>query len=179
MFRGSRAPWSRYEDRCDGAGSEADGTTPPVHSGPRIRCWGLWFFGGTSALVRLRSSGLRKIQARRPPGRFCPAIRMKIQSSFWAVRVRLMLAAFHIGVDGPLSSPSMAARAAAEGGGGFFLPLDGGGFVLASGADLRGSRQIAKLRYLSRKRMAIVPSNHHSTFTVPPRSPAVIEPCAI
>jgi len=33
MFRGSRAPWSRSEDRCDGAGSEADGAKPPVKPG--------------------------------------------------------------------------------------------------------------------------------------------------
>src|SRR4051794_14386795 len=33
MFRGSRAPWSRSEDRCDGAGSEADGAKPPVKTG--------------------------------------------------------------------------------------------------------------------------------------------------
>jgi hypothetical protein len=31
MFRGSRAPWGRSEDRCDGAGSEADGTKPSVN----------------------------------------------------------------------------------------------------------------------------------------------------
>jgi hypothetical protein len=31
MFRGSRAPWGRFEDRCDGAGSEADGTKPSVN----------------------------------------------------------------------------------------------------------------------------------------------------
>jgi hypothetical protein len=31
MFRGSRAPWGRFEDRCDGAGSEADGAEPSVN----------------------------------------------------------------------------------------------------------------------------------------------------
>jgi hypothetical protein len=31
MFRGSRAPWGRFEVRCDGAGSEADGTKPSVN----------------------------------------------------------------------------------------------------------------------------------------------------
>jgi hypothetical protein len=76
MFRGSRAPWSRSEDRCDGAGSEADGAKPPVKPGPMLPVLGVLVFGGSTALVELRSSGLRIDPARRWLGRFCPAYRM-------------------------------------------------------------------------------------------------------
>ena len=44
MFRGSRAPWSRSEDRCDGAGSEADGAIPPVKPGPMLPVLGVLVF---------------------------------------------------------------------------------------------------------------------------------------
>jgi hypothetical protein len=59
MFRGSRAPWGRSEDRCDGAGSEADGTKPPVKPGPMMPVLGVLVFKNRSALVELWSSGLR------------------------------------------------------------------------------------------------------------------------
>src|ERR1700753_595853 len=76
MFRGSRAPWSRSEDRCDGAGSEADGAKPPVKPGPVLPVLGVLVFGGDSALVNLPSRGLRMNQARSWPGRFCLAYRL-------------------------------------------------------------------------------------------------------
>ena len=41
MFRGSRAPWGRSEDRCDGAGSEADGAKPPVKPGHKMPVLGV------------------------------------------------------------------------------------------------------------------------------------------
>ncbi|SPE39406.1 hypothetical protein SBA3_320025 [Candidatus Sulfopaludibacter sp. SbA3] len=71
MFRGSCAPWGRSEDRCDGAGSEAEGTIPPVKPGHKMLVLGV--FNGRSALVKPTSSGLRMNRARRSPGRFCPA----------------------------------------------------------------------------------------------------------
>jgi hypothetical protein len=74
MFRGSRAPWGRSEDRCDGAGSEADGAKPPVKPGPKMPVLGVLVFVGGSALVKPPSSGLRIHKARRSPGRFCPAL---------------------------------------------------------------------------------------------------------
>jgi hypothetical protein len=76
MFWGSRAPWSRSEDRCDGAGSEADGAKPPVKPGPMLPVLGVLVLGGKSAWVKLPSSGLRIDRARSWPGRFCPAYRM-------------------------------------------------------------------------------------------------------
>jgi hypothetical protein len=44
MFRGSRAPWGRSEDRCDGAGSEADGAKPPVKPGHKLPVLGVLVF---------------------------------------------------------------------------------------------------------------------------------------
>src|SRR6266404_914327 len=76
MFRGSRAPWGRSEDRCDGAGSEADGTKPPVKPGPMMPVLGVLVFRDRSALVKLLSSGLLINKARRSPGGFCPALLM-------------------------------------------------------------------------------------------------------
>jgi|HubBroStandDraft_3_1064219.scaffolds.fasta_scaffold481610_1 hypothetical protein len=76
MFLGSRAPWGRSEDRCDGDGSEADGAKPPVKPGPMLPVLGVLVFLDTSALVIPPSSGLRINQARRWPGRFCPAYRI-------------------------------------------------------------------------------------------------------
>ena len=73
MFRGSRAPWGRSEDRCDGAGSEAAGAKPPVKPGPMLRVLGVLVFPNRSALVKLLSSGVRIHTARRSPGDFCPA----------------------------------------------------------------------------------------------------------
>jgi hypothetical protein len=73
MFRGSRAPWGRSEDRCDGAGSEADGTKPPVKPGHQMPVLGVLVFRNGSALVELPSSGLRIEEMRRSPGCFCPA----------------------------------------------------------------------------------------------------------
>jgi len=73
MFRGSRAPWSRSEDRCDGAGSEADGAKPPVKPGPMLPVLGVLVFLNRSALVKLLSSGLGIHTARRAPGDFGPA----------------------------------------------------------------------------------------------------------
>jgi hypothetical protein len=65
MFRGSRAPWGRSEDRCDGDGSEADGAKPPVKPGPKLPVLGVLVFLNKSALVNPPSSGLRINQARR------------------------------------------------------------------------------------------------------------------
>src|SRR5258708_18647755 len=96
MFRGSRAPRGRSEDRCDGAGSEADGTKPPVKPGPMLPVLGVLVFGNRSALVKLPSSGLRIDKARRSPGRFCPAFRIQ-SSRVSVVRVRSICAAFHTG----------------------------------------------------------------------------------
>jgi hypothetical protein len=59
MFWGSRAPWGRSEDRCDGAGSEADGAKPPVKPGHKLPVLGVLVFVGRSALVKPLSSGLR------------------------------------------------------------------------------------------------------------------------
>jgi hypothetical protein len=44
MFLGSRAPWGRSEDRCDGDGSEADGANPPVKPGPMLPVPGVLVF---------------------------------------------------------------------------------------------------------------------------------------
>jgi len=71
MFRGGRAPGSRSEDRCDGAGSEADGAKPPVKPGPMPVLGVLVYL--ESAWVKLPSSGLWIEEARRPPGCICPA----------------------------------------------------------------------------------------------------------
>jgi hypothetical protein len=76
MFLGSRAPWGRSEDRCDGDGSEADGAKPPVKPGPMLPVLGVLVFPNPSALVIPPSSGLRINQARRWPGRSCPAYRI-------------------------------------------------------------------------------------------------------
>src|SRR5690242_2694508 len=76
MFWGSRAPRGRSEDRCDGAGSEADGARPPVKPGPMLPVLGVLVFKDRSALVKPPSSGLRINQARSSPGRFCPALRL-------------------------------------------------------------------------------------------------------
>jgi hypothetical protein len=59
MFRGSRAPWSRSEDRCDGAGSEADGANPPVKPGPMLPVLEGLVFRKEAAVVKFRSSGFR------------------------------------------------------------------------------------------------------------------------
>ena len=72
MFWGSRASWGRSEDRCDGAGSEADGASPPVKPGHKMPVLGVLVFVDRSALVKPPSSGLRINKARRSPGRFCP-----------------------------------------------------------------------------------------------------------
>jgi len=96
MFGGSRAPWGRSEDRCDGAGSEADGAKPPVKPGPMLPVLGVLVLGNRSALVKLPSSGFRIDKARRSPGRFCPALRT-YSSSLSEVRVRSIWAAFHKG----------------------------------------------------------------------------------
>src|SRR5437870_13827968 len=72
MFRGSRAPRGRSEDRCDGAGSEAEGAKPPVKPGPMLPVLGVLVFLSRSALVKLPSSGFRIDKARRRPGGFCP-----------------------------------------------------------------------------------------------------------
>lgn len=74
MFRGSRAPRSRSEDRCDGANFEADGAIPPVK--PGLPVLGVLVFQGEPALMKFPSSGLRIHQARRWPGCFCPAYKM-------------------------------------------------------------------------------------------------------
>lgn len=79
MFRGGRALWGRSEDRCDGAGSEADGAKPPVKPGPMMPVLGVLVFLGSSALVKPSSSGLRIDKARRPSGGFCPAFLI----AFW------------------------------------------------------------------------------------------------
>jgi hypothetical protein len=59
MFRGSRAPRSRSEDRCDGVGSEADGAKPPVKPGLQLPVLGVLVFLDHSALVKPPSSGVR------------------------------------------------------------------------------------------------------------------------
>ena len=76
MFWGSRAPWSRSEDRCDGAGSEADGADPPVKPGAMLPVLGGLVLEATTASVELSSSGLRIQEARRWPGRSCLAYRI-------------------------------------------------------------------------------------------------------
>jgi hypothetical protein len=80
MFRGSRAPWSRSEDRCDGANSEADGTIPPVKPGPMLPVLGVLVFQGEAALVKLPSSGLRIQEARSWPGGSCPVYKVGFRS---------------------------------------------------------------------------------------------------
>jgi hypothetical protein len=68
MFRGSRAPWGRSEDRCDGAGSEADGAKPPVKPGHKMPVLGVLVFVGRCALVKPPSGGLRIYKAREIAG---------------------------------------------------------------------------------------------------------------
>src|ERR1035437_7822193 len=81
MFWGSRAPWGRSEDRCDGAGSEADGARPPVKPGHKMPVLGVLVFVDRSALVKPPSSGLRINKARRSPGRFCPALQLPLAAA--------------------------------------------------------------------------------------------------
>src|SRR5450432_1382446 len=76
MFRGSRAPWGRSEDRCEGVNSEADGAIPPVKPGPMLPVLGVLVFQGETALVKLPSGGLRIHQARSWSGRFCPTYKI-------------------------------------------------------------------------------------------------------
>ena len=78
MFRGGRAPWGRSEDRCDGAGSEADGAKPPVKPGHKLPVLGVLVFLKPAALVKPPSSGLRINKTRRSPGRSCPAFLMEL-----------------------------------------------------------------------------------------------------
>src|SRR6476646_873940 len=78
MFWGSRAPWGRSEDRCDGAGSEADGAKPPVKPGHKMPVLGVLVFLKPTALVKPPSSGLRINKTRRPPGRSCPAVLIEL-----------------------------------------------------------------------------------------------------
>ena len=47
----------------------------PSQTGPDVARSGGFGFSGSSALVKLPSSGLRIDKARRSPGRFCPAFR--------------------------------------------------------------------------------------------------------
>jgi len=111
MFRGSRAPWGRSEDRCDGAGSEADGTKPPVKPGPMLPVLGVLVFRGRSALVKPPSSGLRINKARRSPGWFCPAFLMEFldQSSTSGAGARSFMA-FHNGGEGFFKNVRMLSR---------------------------------------------------------------------
>jgi len=111
MFRGSRAPWGRSEDCCDGAGSEADGAKPPVKPGPMLPVLGVLVLADRSALVKSQSSGLRIDKARRSPGCFCPAFLIELldQSSTSAVRVRSCMA-FHSGTDGFFKNVRMLSR---------------------------------------------------------------------
>src|SRR5262249_59227929 len=99
MSGGRRAPRGRSEDGCDGAGSEADGTIPPVKPGPILPVLGVLVFRKRSALVKLRSSGLRINKARSSPGGFSPAFLMPFldQSRVSRVRVRSILAACQTG----------------------------------------------------------------------------------
>ncbi len=111
MFRGSRAPWGRSEDRCDGAGSEADGAKPPVKPGPMLPVLGVLVFTNRSALVKPLSSGLRIYKARRSPGCFCPAFLMEFldQSSTSGVGGRSWMA-FHNGGEGFFRNVPMLSR---------------------------------------------------------------------
>jgi hypothetical protein len=61
MFRGSRAPRGRSEDRCDRAGSEADGAKHPIKPGHKLPTLGVWVFPDESPLVNPPSSGLGTI----------------------------------------------------------------------------------------------------------------------
>jgi hypothetical protein len=120
MLRRSRALWGRSEDRCDGAGSEADGAKPPVKPGQKMPVLGVLVFRNRSALVKPPSSGFRINKARRSPGRFCPAFLFGFYSSSLSeVRVRSIWLAFHRGGPGRCSNPFMEARMAAEGFGGW------------------------------------------------------------
>src|ERR1035438_9653322 len=75
MFWGSRAPWGRSEDRCDGAGSEADGAKPPVKPGHEMPVLGVLVFVGRSALVKPPSSHLQvPLEIRGELFRFRPAL---------------------------------------------------------------------------------------------------------
>ena len=111
MSRGSRAPWGRSEDRCDGAGSEADGTIPPVKPGSMLPVLGVLVFIDRSALVKSRSSGLRIHKARRSPDCFCPAFLIELfdQSSTSRVRERSAIA-FQIGAAGFFKNVRMLSR---------------------------------------------------------------------
>src|SRR6266852_1235414 len=104
MFRGSRATRGRSEDRCDGAGSEADGAKPPVKPGPMLPVLGVLVFPDTSAWVEFRSSGLRIMEARGSTGGLCPAFLFCFQSSWSEVRVRSIWAATQVGKLGFLKS---------------------------------------------------------------------------
>ena len=94
MFWGSRAPWSRSEDRCDEANSEADGAIPPVKPGPMLPVLGVLVFPSDTALVKLPSSGLRIHPARSCPGCLCPDYKMgfrPVTKGDWGIADRAAL----------------------------------------------------------------------------------------
>src|SRR6185295_11712290 len=67
MFWGSRAPWGRSEDRCDGAGSEADGAKPPVKPGHKLPVLGvlvLWKICFGEAPEQRSSDILKRVDRR-------------------------------------------------------------------------------------------------------------------
>ena len=172
MFRGSRAPWGRSEDRCDGAGSEADGAIPPVKPGHKLPVLGVLVFQDATALVKPPSSGLRINKARRPPGRFCPAFLIELLTyPIWP--------AIHTGR--PLRRSIWPKRCACDFLGAAGLAADfatGFATVLVAVFDVAGEHSLSSSIF-SRKRAANDPSSLLSTLTLAPRSPATTPPRAI
>src|SRR5436305_2617564 len=150
MFWGSRAPRVRFEDRCDGAGSEADGAKPPVKPGHKLPVLGVLVFVDRSALVKPWSSGLRINKTRRSPGRFCPAFLIELL-------IYPIWPAIHTG--SPLRRLMLPRRSAADTLGAFGARGDGGALTFALGCTVHSLTS----KYLSRNRTAMVPSNLHST----------------
>src|SRR5229473_2669251 len=77
MFRGSRAPRGRFEDRCDGAGSEADGAKPPVKPGPVLPVLGVLVLEASLFWCRFCPAYLGEVFRRRS---FLPKWKFFIQS---------------------------------------------------------------------------------------------------
>ena len=162
MFWGSRAPWGRSEDRCDGAGSEADGTKPPVKPGPMLPVLGVLVFEDRSALVKLLSSGLRINRAGRPPGRFGPAFLMDCS-------IYPIWPAIH---TGKLFRKSICpSRSAADFFGALLLRAAGAALTRRFGA---AGEHASTGNGLPRKLAANEPSSRRSTRRLDPRRPATI-----
>src|SRR5712692_4194050 len=170
MFRGSRAPWGRSEDRCDGAGSEADGAKPPVKPGHKMPVLGVLVFVGRSALVKPSSSGLRIHKAREIAGPVLPGAPFAFRGGAGA-QLRALDTSMACRREGPdriekFFIQSLLRLALLVGHGGL------ASLVLGDGNSCSGGAQRRTRTYRSWNCTAMVPSNRCSTRTIALRIPA-------